>query len=67
MQSKTLARLKLAAGIAVVGLSTLAGSLPSEAVVYCRSGAYVRGCVHRGPAPAVRCGHVGYTRGCVVR
>lgn len=67
MKSSTLARLKLAGGAVLVGVTTLMTVVPADAVVYCRSGYYVKGCVRRAPAPAVRCGHVGYTRGCVVR
>lgn len=69
MKSSTLARWKLVGGAVLVGVTTFVTVVPADAVVYCRSGYYVKGCVRRPPAaaPAVRCGHVGYTRGCVVR
>lgn len=68
MNSSAFRRVRLTGLAVIVGMTTLmATALPGEAVVYCRNGVYVKGCVRRAPAPAVRCGHVGYTRGCVVR
>ncbi|MBN9059320.1 MULTISPECIES: hypothetical protein [Kaistia] len=69
MKSSALGRARLAGLAVIMAMTTLMATSPGEAVVYCRAGAYVRGCVQRPPAaaPAVRCGHVGYTRGCVVR
>lgn len=56
--------------IGTLSVGAFATATPSHAVVYCRAGVYVAGCVRRPAAPAARvvyCTGPGYPRGCVVR
>ncbi len=57
-----------AAALLVAGVFGSAG--PANAVVYCKTVGYPKGCVARAPVvrtPVVYCKRVGYPKGCVVR
>ncbi len=64
LKTKTAARLALLGVIA--GLGMFGAAAPAEAVVYCKTVGYPKGCVVRKPT-VVYCTRVGYPRGCVVR
>ncbi len=63
---KTKTALRLAMLGIIAGLGMVGGAAPSEAVVYCKTVGYPKGCVAKKPT-VVYCKRVGYPKGCVVR
>jgi hypothetical protein len=65
------ATFRLAAAAALTPMvaagSLFASAAPASAIVYCRAGVVVHGCVARPVHPVVYCTRVGYPKGCIVR